>query len=101
MQEKLAALAKATNNELYDPEYQGGVWMTRHVETRETLANWEASCKLWAERTATQRGEIAGMPFLAWRVAQARKGQPRDPMSVIDFGDVRIALPGTDLTVFL
>lgn len=60
----------------------------------------EESSKGWNERTAMKTGEIGGFPFRAWKSVQAVRGQPRQSMSVVDFGDMRIALPGTDLTVF-
>ncbi len=96
----LAAFAAATNNELFDADYGDGEWMVEFVETHETLQQFEESSKSWNERTAMKTGEIAGFPFRAWKSAQAMKGQPRQSMSVIDLGDVRIALPGTDLSVF-
>ena len=98
--ESLKKFAAATNNELFDADYSGGEWMCEAVETHETLEQWEESSKGWNERTAMKAGEIAGFPFRAWKSVQAAKGQARDSMSVIDFGDVRIALPGTDLAVF-
>ena len=104
MTEKLAAFSAATNNELFDVDLQkDGTpygWQVEAVETHETLEMWEESSKGWNERTAMKTGEIAGFPFRAWKSAQAVKGQPRQSMSVVDLGDVRIALPGTDLTVF-
>ena len=98
--ENLKKFAAATNNELFDADYKGGEWMVESIETQETLAQWEESSKSWNERTAMKSGEIAGFPFRAWKSVQAVKGQPRRSMSVIDLGDVRIVLPGTDLTVF-
>lgn len=92
--------AAATNNELFDADYNGGEWMVEAVETQETLEQWEESSKCWNERTAMKAGEIAGFPFRAWKSVQAAKGQPRQSMSVIDFGDVRVVLPGTDLSNF-
>lgn len=94
MTEKLNAFAAATSLELYD-----GEWMVEAVETHETLEQWEESAKGWNERTQMKRGEIAGLPFLAWKTMQAIKGQPRRSMSVIDFGDVRFAIDA-DLTNF-
>ena len=99
MTEKLAAFAAATNNELFDAEYNGGEWMVESVETHETLEMWEESSKGWNERTAMKTGEIAGFPFRAWKQVQAVKGQQRRAMSVVDFGDVRFAID-TDLTNF-
>ena len=98
--ENLKKFAAATNNELFDADYKDGEWMVEFVETHETLEQFEESSKGWNERTAMKTGDIAGFPFRAWKTAQAVKGQPRQSMSVIDLGDVRIALPGTDLTVF-
>lgn len=100
MTEKLAAFAAAVNNELFDPEWHGGEWMVESVETQETLEQWEESSKFWNERSTMKTGNLAGFPFRAWKNVQAVKGQPRQSMSVIDFGEVRFALPGTDLTVF-
>lgn len=98
--ENLKKFAAATNNELFDSDYKGGEWMAEAVETHETLEQFEESSKGWNERTAMNTGEICGFPFRAWKSAQAVKGQPRQSMSVVDLGDVRIVLPGTDLTVF-
>ena len=100
MADNLKKFAAATNNELFDADYKGGEWMTDAVETQETLEQWEESSNGWNERTAMKTGEIAGFPFRAWKSAQAAKGQPRQSMSVVDLGDVRIVLPGTDLSVF-
>lgn len=100
MTNALNTFAAATKNELFDPEYRGGEWMVEAVETQDTLADFEAAQTSWAERTKMQTGEIAGFKFVAWAKVQARRGQPRQSMSVIDLGDKRIALPGTDLTYF-
>jgi hypothetical protein len=96
----LIKFAAATNNELFDPDYKSGEWMCEAVETHETLSDWEESSQGWNERSAMKTGEIAGFPFRAWKTAQPKKGMARQSMSVVDFGDTRIALPGTDLSVF-
>ena len=98
--EALKKFAAATNNEHFDADYGDGEWMVEVVETQETLAQWEESSRTWNERTPMQSGEISGFPFRAWKSAQAAKGQPRQAMSVVDLGDVRIALPGTNLKNF-
>lgn len=98
--ENLKKFAEATNNELFDTEWNGGEWMVEAVETQETLEMWEESSECWNERSAMQCGEIAGFPFRAWSKAQAIKGLPRQSMSVVDLGNVRIVLPGTNLTSF-
>lgn len=100
MTEKLAAFAAATNNELFDAEWQGGEWMVNAVQTAETLAEWEESSRNWNERTAMKSGEVAGFPFRAWSRAQPLKGMPRESISVIDFGDYRFVIHGSDLTAF-
>lgn len=93
----LAALAAATNSELYDNEYQ---WMVGAVETHETLDQFVESSAKWNERTSAKHGEIAGFKFVAWSKVQVRRGDTRQSLSVIDFGDVRFALD-TDLTNFV
>ncbi len=101
MNANVKKFAEATNNELFDTDHRFQEWMVEFVETFETLEQFEDSSKHWNERTAMKTGEIAGFQFRAWKTAQAVKGQPRQSMSVVDLGDVRIALPGTDLTMFL
>lgn len=98
--EKIKKLAAATNNELFDIDYKGGTWMVEADETQETLEQWEESSKGWNERTAMHSGVIAGFPYRAWKSVQAFKGQRRQAMSVVDLGDVRIVLPGTNLTYY-
>jgi glutamate mutase epsilon subunit len=61
------------------------------VETAETLDDFHAATKNYAECTKAQRGEIAGFPYIAYKKVQVRKGAPRRALSVIDFGDYRIA----------
>lgn len=100
MTTNLQVFAAATNNELFDPDYRDGEWMVEAVETAETLAHFEAAATNWNERSAMRAGEIAGFPFRSWKVAQPVKGNVRQAMSVVDLGDRRIALPGTDLAAY-
>ncbi len=98
--DNLNKFAAATNNELFDADYNNGEWMVNFVETQETLEQFEQGSANWNESSVLKTGEIAGFPFRAWKNTQAQKGQPRQAMSIIDLGDRRIALPGTDLTNF-
>lgn len=100
MTNALNAFAAATNNELFNADYNGGEWMVEFVETQETIEQFSESAKSWHERTAMNSGSIGGFKFISWKNAQAVKGQPRQAMSVVDLGDVRIALPGTNLANF-
>ncbi|OQY69758.1 MAG: hypothetical protein B6D47_08515 [Rhodocyclaceae bacterium UTPRO2] len=97
MNEKLKAFAAATNNELYDADYNGGGWMIEAVETRETIGNFVEASNGYAECTREKFGEIAGFQFVAFSKVQVRKGDQRRQLSVIDFGDLRVAL-NCDLT---
>lgn len=97
--EKLAAFAAATNNELFDAEYNGGEWMIEAVETRETIENFVEASNSYNECTREKFGEIAGLKFVAFAKVQPRKGDQRRALSVIDCGDLRIAID-TDLTNF-
>lgn len=99
--EKFTAFSEATNNDLFDADLKDDGapygWMVEAVETAETLEMWGGSSKKWTESTAMKTGEIAGFPFRAWKQVQVSKGQPRRSMSVVDFGDVRVAI-NADLT---
>lgn len=99
MNTQFQAFAAATNNELFDPEYNGGEWMIEAVETRETIENFVEASNSYAECSREKFGEIAGFKFVAFAKVQVRKGQPRRQLSVIDFGDLRVALD-CDLTDF-
>lgn len=91
-EEKLRALSDATGGDVYDADYKDGEWMYRAVETFETIELFLASSKGWAERSKAQQGAIAGLPYICWEEMQAYKGQQRGSLSVIDFGDVRVAV---------
>ena len=96
MTEKLAAFAAATNEDLYDAEYG---WMVQAVETSETIQNFVEASNGYNECTREKFGEIAGFRFVAFEEVQPRKGDQRRALSVIDFGDIRIAIDA-DLTDF-
>lgn len=95
MQNSINLLNEATDNDLYDADYGG--WMVEAVETHETIEQFIESSQKWAEATIEQYGEIAGFKFVAWAEMQSAKGQPRRTLSVVDLGDVRVAL-NVDLT---
>lgn len=95
----LLKFAAATNNELFDPEYKGGEWMIEAVQTAETIEQFVESSNKYASCTKDQFGEIAGLKFVAWREVQVAKGHQRRALSVINFGEFRMALD-CDLTNF-
>ena len=97
--ENIMKFAAATNNELFDPEYKGGEWMVEAVETQETIENFVEASNRYHECTREKFGEIAGFKFVAFGMIQPRKGDQRRALSVVDFGDVRVAID-TDLTNF-
>lgn len=92
-------IAAATKNNLIDADYDVETWMVDAVETQETIENFLDASRSYAERTRAKLGTIAGFDFVAFSEVQLRKGQPRRSLSVIDFGDYRVALD-VDLTVF-
>jgi hypothetical protein len=91
-QQNIAAFAAATKNELFDADYNGGTWMIDAVETSETLDQIIESATRWAEKSPANHGVIAGCPFVAYAKMQARRGDARRPLSVVDLGDVRYVL---------
>lgn len=98
----LNKFAELTNNELFDPDYNGGEWMVEAIETQETLEDFETAAeKSWEEYSGLKKTEVAGFKFISFKSMQLRKGDQRDSFSVIDFGDKRYALKGTDLSLFL
>jgi hypothetical protein len=100
LNQALAALAAATENEIYDADFNGGDWMIEAVETHESLDDFIVASKNYNSCTREKLGEIAGFRFIAFSEIQPRKGDRRRQLSVIDFGDVRYALDCdlTDLT---
>ena len=92
VQQNIAAFGAATNNELFDPDYKSGKWMIDAVQTSETLDQIIDSAKCWAEKSAANHGVIAGFPFVSYSKMQARRGDARRSLSVVDFGDVRYVL---------
>jgi hypothetical protein len=99
LQQALRKIHEATTGDLYDCDWNGGVWMPTAVETSDTLADFEAAAKNYAERGSIERGKIANFPFIYFGVVQTAKGQQRRPLSVIDLGEVRFAVYD-DLTVY-
>lgn len=95
MQDAINALNDATNGDLYDENYGG--WMVGATETQETIEQFVQSSKVWAEASVERYGEIGGFRFVVWAEMQAEKRQPRRPLSVVDLGDMRVALD-LDLT---
>jgi hypothetical protein len=91
-QQNIAAFAAATNNELFDADYKGGTWMIDAVQTSETIDQIIDSAKNWAEKSTPTHGVIAGFPFVSYSKMQARRGDARRSLSVVDFGDVRYVL---------
>ena len=98
----LIKFAAATNGEIYDPELNGGTWMYQAEETHETFEDFvEASNKDWNESTKEKFGEIAGFKFIAFFEMQARKGAPRQSLSVVDFVNTRVVIKGCDITEYV
>lgn len=87
---QIAAINAATNGALYDAEF--GWFSGEPVHTTETLADFEAAVDGYKECTLPTRGTIAGFPYLAYRTVQPRRHDMRHSLSVIDLGDVRIAI---------
>lgn len=94
-QEQGQALEAATRGAFYTVD---GGWECKVVATRDTLEDFIASVRGYAEWTTPKTGTIAGLPFLAFRSVQPRSGDTRRALSVLDMGDYRLALMGEALT---
>ncbi len=86
--EQILAIAAATEEAFCDATG----WQCDAVETQESLDDFFAASTSYAECSSPVRGEIAGVPFLAFEEVQVRAGDTRRSLSVLDFGDTRIAL---------
>lgn len=104
LDEKIAAFAAATNNELFDTDLQrDGTqygWQVDAVETHDSIGAFVEASSDYNECTWEKFGEIAGFKFVAFSSVQFRKGSPRRSLSVIDFGEVRYAIDA-DLTCYV
>ncbi len=91
---KIADFDKATEGEIFDAtmKYGKNGWMIDAVQTKETIAQFEESSATWTERSQPKAGNIAGMPFIFWKIVQVKKGEQRRHMCVVDFGDCRMVL---------
>lgn len=90
--EALQALHDATGGDLYDAVWENGAWMVGAVETADSLADFEVATASYAERSAMTTGTIAGLPFISFKRVQVRKSDARQALTVIDLGDVRVAI---------
>ena len=90
--EALAAIHEATGGDIYDTEWQGGEWMVDAIETHETIEDFIAASANYAECSRMQRGTVGGVPAISFAQVQARKGDQRRPLSVLDLGEIRVAV---------
>lgn len=90
--EALQALHDATGGDLYDSNYEGGTWMVTATETADTLDQFVAASEDWREVGCVRECRVAGLRAVYFGEVQARKGDTRREMTVIDLGDVRVAV---------
>ena len=86
----LKKLDAASNSEIYDIEH--GDWVYPTVETRDTLDDFKANCGKWAECEKPFKGSLGEFSYIGWSIAQARKGDMRNPITIIDLGLARISI---------
>lgn len=90
--EALQALHDATGGDLYDAVWEGGQWMFPVTETADTLDQFVKASERWAEVDRVRGITIAGLRAVSFGEVQARKGDQRRELTVIDLGDVRVAV---------
>lgn len=90
--EALQALHDATGGDLYDADYEGGTWMVTATETADTLDQFVAASENWNELGCVREYRVAGLRAVYFGEAQARKGDTRRELTVIDLGDLRVAV---------
>ena len=100
----LDQFAAATHNEIYDTygNDQNGEWLYNHNETHESFDYFiESAEKDWAWASKEKFSEIAGLKFMSFSKIQLTKNTPRQSLSIIDFGNVRVVIYGVDLIYFV
>lgn len=91
---KLEEFAELTNNDIYDSNHG---WMFPEILTRDSLEDFIEASSFWSERSRTHQGRFNDVLYLSWENVQGRKGDMRDSLTVLDFGDVRVSLKGLAL----
>jgi len=61
------------------------------VTTRETLEDFKEGSKGWAEASGFRSFDLEGHSCFFWESMQGFKGQARESIVVVDFGDFRCA----------
>ncbi len=59
------------------------------VFTRDTIENFEVARNNYAETGSLQTGSVGSFKTLELSRVQARKGDPRKDVQIIDFGSIR------------
>ena len=99
--DNLLHFAIATNYEIYDPDQHGGTWLFTIVPTAATISDFiSAAEQFWNEKTLHNHGKISGLPYVSFASTQASHRGQRNKISIIDLGDIRIAIPGCDLAKY-
>jgi hypothetical protein len=88
----LRAIADATGDNLLDLGAEGWEWLVEAVTTADTVDDFATASRSYRECRVPVRGTLAGLPALAFAEVQVVKGAQRRAFSVIDLGDVRVAL---------
>ena len=90
--EALNALHEVTGGDLYDAVWEGGSWMVPATETADTLDQFVKASEGWSELGCVRECRVAGLRCVYFGRAQVRKGDTRRELTVIDLGDVRVAV---------
>lgn len=92
-QEAIEKFTEVTEDEAYDAEFSPeDPWMVEAEETFQPIEHFIESSKRWAEKSKMETGEINGLTYVYWAEMQANKGDRRQELAVVDFGDRRIAM---------
>tara|TARA_R110002153_G_scaffold157769_1_gene309839 strand:+ start:320 stop:622 length:303 start_codon:yes stop_codon:yes gene_type:complete len=89
-EDTLLQLDKLTNSKIYDS--QDGDYVYQTVETRDTLDDFKTNSGQWAECGKPFKGLLGEFSYIGWSSVQARRGDMRDPITIIDLGSARISM---------
>jgi len=89
---KLEPFAVLAGRSIFNPYINCGKWYVDFEETSRTIDEYAADSLNWRGKTETLRGELDGVPYIAWSCIHTEKFIPRRPLLVVDMGAERYVL---------
>jgi hypothetical protein len=88
-QDILEKLDKASHSEIYDCEDGDFVYET--AETSDSIDHFKENSISWNEKGRFFTGSLGEFAYIGWEQVQTKRGEMRNPITIIDLGEKRIA----------